>query len=212
MTTARGARTHADPPPPQLARNFTWTGRYEVPDLGVEVPFTWNGNDGNLQMIAGGESSPIHFTNLIYDGTLYTLTYKWPGVERRPCSPLGPFTLNDLNMALESSRFVGAEILERREPIPVNHFRVGVVWEPPPEVIPPIPGISNLRIPVMSGDIYVDREDPSKFWQVLQFGIQNLYDPEQDEWIRIDRIEDDPGAVELPDECATATSPPASSG
>jgi hypothetical protein len=50
----------------------------------VEVPFTWHGNDGNLQMIAGGESSPIHFTNLIYDGTLYTLTYKWPGVERRP--------------------------------------------------------------------------------------------------------------------------------
>ena len=149
------------PPPPQLARNFTWTGRYEVPDLGVEVPFTWNGNDGNLQMIAGGESSPIHFTNLIYDGTLYTLTYKWPDVERRPCSPLGPFTLHDLNMALQNSRFVGAEILERREPIPVNHFRVGVVWEPPPEVIPPIPGISNLRIPLMSGDIYVDREDPT---------------------------------------------------
>jgi hypothetical protein len=115
-------------------------------------------------------------------------------------------------MALQNSRFVGAEILERREPIPVNHFRVGVVWEPPSEVVPPIPGISNLRVPLMSGDIYVDREDPTKFWQVLQFGIQNLYDPEQDEWIRIDRIEDDPGVVEFPDECATAASPPASSG
>jgi hypothetical protein len=51
-----------------------------------------------------------------------------------------------------------------------------------------------------------------RFWQVLQFGIQNLYDPEQDEWIRIDRIEDDPGAVELPDVSANAASPPASSG
>ena len=196
-----------EPPRPQLPRNFTWTGRYEVPDLGLELPFSWHGNAGNLQMIAGGENHPIHFTNLVYDGVLYTLTYKWPGIERRPCSPLGPFTLDDLNTALESSRFVGAETLERSEPLRVNHFRVGVVWEPPPEVIPPIPGISNLRIPLMSGDIYVDREDPSRFWQVLQFGIQNLYDLEQDEWIRIDKIEDGAGAVELPEECSTAASP-----
>jgi hypothetical protein len=38
---------------------------------------------------------------------------------------------------------------------------------------------------------------------VLQFGIQNLYDPELDEWIRIDKFEDDAGAAELPDECVT---------
>jgi len=170
----------------------------------MEVPFSWHGSAGNLQMIAGGEDHPIHFTNLIYDGVLYTLTYTWPGIERRPCSPIGPFTVDDLNTALESSRFVGAETLEWHEPLRVNHFRVGVVWEPPPEVIPPIPGVSKLRIPLMSGDIYVDREDPTKFRQVLQFGIQNLYDPEQDEWIRIDTIEDAPGTVELPDECAAA--------
>ena len=145
-------------------------------------------------------------TSRTYDGTLYTLTYKWPGIEHRPCSALGPFTLDDLNTALESSRFVSAETLERNEPLRVNHFRVGVVWEPPPEVIPPIPGISNPRIPLMSGDIYVDREDPSRFWQVLQFGIQNLYDLEQDEWVRIDKIEDGAGAVELPEECSTAAS------
>jgi hypothetical protein len=60
----------------------------------------------------------------------------------------------------------------------------------------------------MSGDIYVDREDPSRFWQILQFGIQNLYDLEQDEWIRIDKIEDDAGAVELPDECVTPPDAP----
>src|SRR5262245_48734535 len=129
-----------------------------------------------------------------------TLTYRWPDIERRPCSPIGPFTVDDLNTALASSRFVGAEALERNEPLRVNHFRVGVVWEP--EVIPPIPGVSNLRIPLMSGDLYVDREDPTRFWQVLPFGIQNLYDPEQDEWIRIDKIETDAGSVELPDECA----------
>ena len=40
-----------DPSPPRLPRDFTWTGRYEVPDLGVELPFSWHGNAGNLQMI-----------------------------------------------------------------------------------------------------------------------------------------------------------------
>ena len=44
--------------------------------MGVELPFSWHGNAGNVQMIAGGENHPIHFTNLIYDGLLYTLTYK----------------------------------------------------------------------------------------------------------------------------------------
>ena len=29
-------------------------------------------------MIAGGPRYPIWFTNLIYHGSLYTLTYKWP--------------------------------------------------------------------------------------------------------------------------------------
>ena len=81
------------------------------------------------------------------------------------------------------------------------------MWEPPPDLIPPIPGVSNLRLPLMSGDIYVDRDDPSRFRQVLQFGLQNLYDPEQDEWIRIDEINDEAGVVELPAECATAASP-----
>ena len=195
-----------EPPSPRLPREFTWTGRYEVPDLALEVPFSWRGSAGNVQMIAGGESYPIHFTNLIYDGVLYTLTYKWPDIELRPCSPIGPFTLDDLNRALESSRFVGAETLEWDPPRPVNHFRVGVVWEPPADVIPPIPGVSKLRLPLMSGDIYVDREHPSRFRQVLQFGLQNLYDPEQDEWIRIDRIEEHAGPVELPEECATAPS------
>jgi hypothetical protein len=72
-----------EPLPPRFPRDFTWTGRYEVPDLGLEVPFSWHGSTGNLQMIVGGGSHPIHFTNLIHDGVLYTLTYKWPGIERR---------------------------------------------------------------------------------------------------------------------------------
>ena len=29
-------------------------------------------------MIAGGPDDPIHFTNILFDGRLYTLTYKWP--------------------------------------------------------------------------------------------------------------------------------------
>jgi hypothetical protein len=198
----------ADPSPPEIPQDFQWTGRYIVPDLDVEVPFTWQGNAGNFQMIAGGEGYPIHFTNLVYDGALYTLTYEWPGIPRNPCSNVGPFTLEDLNTGLETSRFVGAETLEDAEPRHVHHFRAGVVWEPPPDVIPPIPGVPQLRLPIMSGDIYVDREDPTKFWKVLQFGLQNLYDANLDEWIVIDESESAPGEVELPEECATTPAPP----
>jgi len=190
-----------NPPPPKLPRDFTWTGRYEVPDLDLDVPFTWTGRDGDMQMIAGGEDEPIYFTNLISDGVLYTLTYIWPGIERRPCSPIGPFTRQDLNQALSGARFVGPETLESDPSRRVNHFRVGVVVDVPPEVLS-IPGVPDLRLPLMSGDLYVDRDEPTEWWQVLQFGLQNLYDAEQDEWIRIDSIDDTPGEVELPDECA----------
>src|SRR5262249_32914030 len=102
-------------------------------------------------MVAGGDEHPIHFTNLVYDGALYTLTYTGPGVEGRPGSPRGPFTRDDLNTALGGSRFVGAETLEADEPLRVDHFRVGVVWAPPAEMIPSIPGVSELRLPLMSG-------------------------------------------------------------
>lgn len=192
------------PPPPKLPKNFTWTGRYLVPDLDIDVPFTWHGDAGNMQMVAGSDDDPIHFTNLIYDGQLYTLTYTWPDIERRPCSPIGPFTVADLNTGLAGARFVGPEILEQPRRRRVNHFRAGVVIDVPPEILPAIPGVGQLRLPLMSGDIYTDRRDPQKFWQVLQFGIQNLYDPDQDEWIVIDKISKRAGDVELPDECAQA--------
>jgi hypothetical protein len=202
-----GAGASSTPPTPELPDDFTWTGRYLVPDLDLDVPFTWHGNGGDTQMIAGSDDDPIHFTNVISDGVLYTLTYKWPDIERRPCSPIGPFTVADLNQGLERARFVGKETLEGKTPRKVNHWRAGVVFEPPPEVLPPIPGVGPLRIPVASGDIYVARNDPTKFWQVLQFGIQNLYDPELDEWIRITKMSTKPGKVELPEECATAPVP-----
>jgi hypothetical protein len=202
------------PKPPELPDDFTWTGRYLVPDLDVDVPFTWTGKDGDTQMIAGSEDDPIHFTNVIAGGQLYTLTYKWPGIERRPCSPVGPFTVADLNKGLADARFVGPEILEQPKRRRVHHFRAGVVVEVPPEILPPIEGVGPLRLPLMQGDIYTDRRDPQKFWQVLQFGIQNIYDPDQDEWIRIDKISRRPGEVELPDECtnAAATTTTASPG
>lgn len=197
----------ADPVAPRVPEDFRWSGRYVVPDLDAEVPFTWEGSGGNFQMTAGGEGEIIHFTNILYEGTLYTLTYEWPGVPRNPCSNVGPFSLDELNRGLESARFVGAETLEDLEPRSVNHFRAGIVWEPPPDLIGPIPGVPQIRIPIMFGDIYVDRADPTKFWKVLQFGLQNLYDANLDEWIVVDEIDQSPGTVTLPDECAAATPP-----
>jgi hypothetical protein len=211
LSSATGATAVAQskkPSPPQIPESFTWTGTYEVPDLDLEVPFTWTGDgNGNMQMTAGDESSPIHFTNLIDDGVLYTLTYTWPGIERRPCSAVSQLTLDDLNAGLAKARFVGPETLDREKPRKVNHFRVGVVFEPPPGLLPEIPGVT-IRIPLMSGDLYTARNDPEKVWQVLQFGIQNLYDPEQDEWIFIDKISSTAGDVELPQECAEQPAPP----
>lgn len=208
VTAASGALAAGSksPPPPELPKDFTWTGTYKVPDLDVEVPFTWHGRDGNMQMEAGSDDDPIHFTNLIYDGTLYTLTYEWPGIPRMPCSNVGPFTREQLNEGLAKARFVGPETLERKKPRKVNHFRAGVVVDVPPGLLPEIPGVP-LRLPLMSGDIYTDRQDPEQWWEVLQFGLQNLYDAEQDEWIHIDRASTKPGKVELPDECATAPAP-----
>ena len=45
------------------------------------------------------------------------------------------------------------------------------------------PYLPILRLPIAAGDLYVDQGDSSKFWKVLHFGLQNLYDPALDEWI-----------------------------
>ncbi|UCE63385.1 MAG: hypothetical protein JSU59_11065 [Nitrospirota bacterium] len=203
------ASTHLDiehsidaPPPPQLPENFSWKGRYIVRDLHQEVMFKWNGKDGNTQMIAGEKGDAVHFTNIIYNGNLYTLTYKWPLPIPNPgsCTLVGEFTRDMLNKGLKHmSRYVGAEILEEKEgDRHVHHFRAGVVLQiiPNNKLIPPV------RFPLMLGDFYVDRDDPQHWWKLPHFGLQNLFDPQLDEWIVIDEIKkDDPGEVTLPKKC-----------
>jgi hypothetical protein len=77
----------------------------------------------------------------------------------------------------------------------VNHFRVGFV-------LPELPPGNFLRFPLALGDICVDQHDRGTFWQVLQFGPQNLYDPELDEWLVMDTFGHPPGGVTLPALCA----------
>lgn len=189
--SAQHAAASAAKAPPRFPKSFNAKGRYLVPDLDIDVPFTWRGKGGDSQMIAGSEDDPIHFTNVISGGNLYTLTYKWPDISRRPCSNVGPFSVDALNTFLESARFVGAETLDDSKLRHVNHWRVGVVWEP-----------------LMEGDFYVDQDDPTTFWKVLHFGLQNLYDPQLDEWMVIDSWKHKPGKVTLPEECAAAAAPP----
>lgn len=196
------------PAPPQIPDDFTWSGRYVVPDLDVEVPFTWHGDGGDFQMVAGGEGHPIHFTNVIHSGELYTLTYKWPEVPRNSCSHVGSFTLEDLNAGFAEASFAGRETLHGEQTREVNHFRSVGVIDLPPGLLPGLEGAPQVRLPVMSGDIYVDAADPTKIWQLLHFGVQNLYDPNLDEWIVIDEIDTAAGTVTLPDECRVG--PPAS--
>ena len=110
------------PKVPRLPRNFRATGRYVVADLGVNVPFTWEGRDGDSQMVAGGPNYPIWFTNLIYHDTLYTLTYWWPNLApNQPCGKIPGFSLGTLNQLLSTSHFVGREILQGKPPRYVNH-------------------------------------------------------------------------------------------
>jgi hypothetical protein len=39
--------------------------------------------------------------------------------------------------------------------------------------------------------------------ELLQFGIQNLYDPQLDEWLRMDSFSREPGTVRPPARCRT---------
>jgi hypothetical protein len=227
------------PSPPQLPENFDWNGRYIVADLGVNVPFTWQGHDGYSQMTAGGPTDPIYFTNLIYHGRLYTLTYKWPVPivgELGKCSNVASYTLADYNAWLKTSRYVGSAILGGKSGPQVNQFRASIVFDlqkglvPPGNVLPPVAGSPNMvaptggpaanaaavpglpplpaRFPVLIADYSVDTSDPHKFRQVLHFGLQNLHDPNLDEWIIMQKFSNKPGNVVLPDACINATASP----
>jgi hypothetical protein len=207
--SARSAQARATEPaglttprPPVLPADFQGTGRYIVRDLGVDVPFTWQGRNGDSQMVAGGPQYPIWFTNLIYRDTLYTLTYKWPNIPLNPnrrCDKIESFSRQTLNDMLKKARFVGPEILQGVRNRYVDHWRVGVVAGSTR------PGKAG-RLPIALGDIYVDQKDPGQWWQVLQFGLQNLFDPQLDEWFTMTTFSHRPGKITLPPSCARAAS------
>jgi hypothetical protein len=194
------------PAPPRVPRNFRWKGRYLVKDLGVDVPFSWQGKDGNLQMTAGSNGEdPIYFTNVLFDNELYTVTYRWPGIvlpDPVPCVCLGGLTLEKLNGCLSTSRYVGPEILADRSVKLANHFRISVVLGD--TELKPDP----VRLPIMQGDFYVDQGNPTKIWKVLHFGLQNILDPALDEWILLKAFKTTAGNVTLPAECESVTCPP----
>jgi hypothetical protein len=202
------------PPVPQLPANFTWSGTYVVSDLfdprtgkkGITVPLTWHGNNGNIQMIAGSEADPIYFTNLIYQNQLFTYTYKWPHLQpeflppnESTCPVLKEFSLGDFNAILATARFVGQVTLEGKKPRCANHFRVSIV-------IPQAPSGFYPRFPFACIDLFTDPKDSTKFYQVLHFGLQNIYDPALDEWIFLDKFSSRPGTIVPLSPCIPPTS------
>lgn len=214
------------PLPPQLPRNFCWEGKYLVPDLGIIVPFRWVGNNGDIQMIAGNSSTPVYFTNLIFQNRLYTYTFAWPGLQPEflpplePCAPLFSLTLEQLNAFFATASYVGPEIIsnntngdglmvkrkckkknkKHKRGIKVHHWRVSFVL---PNFFP---SGAYPRFPIASADIYVCRKDPTKFVKVLHFGLQNLYDPRLDEWIVIEKRSSHPGNIQIPPVCLASSS------
>jgi hypothetical protein len=204
ITPSLAAEPDKKPPQmPQLPRDFRGVGRYIVPDLNENVPFTWQGKDGDSQMTAGGPKDRIWFENLIYRGALYTITYEWPGLkeeEKAKCVAFGGLDRDWLNgTLLKTSRYVGKEVLQGTPNRYVNHWRAGLVFL---QDIQPDPGQPLFpRIPAMVADIYVSQEDPTKWWKVLQFGVQNALDPALDEWFEMDTFSPKAGKVTLPPEC-----------
>lgn len=195
------ASASSRPKPPRIPKNFNGKGRYLVPDLGIDVPFSFRGDDGNVKMIAGGKDDPIWFMNIIYGKPgktkhLYTVTYRWPGlVSRDRCSAIGgPFSRSTLNGLLARSSYVGKEILQGYPDRYVNHWRMTAVF-------PPLPPGKFLRLPIALADVYVDQGSPTTFRKVLHFGFQNVYDPELDEWFEMDTFQHKPGKVTLPQGC-----------
>ena len=159
-----------------------------------------------MQMIAGGKANePIHFTNLLFDGELYTLTYKWFDTlppDNDECVCLGRLSLQTLNACFETSRYVGREVLvDRAVRRPTNHYRVGVLLGNS-ENKPPA-----IRAPIMEGDFYVDPKNPARFWKLLHFGLQNLLDPALDEWITLKKFKGSAGEIALPPECKPSSCP-----
>lgn len=196
------AKQTKSPKPPKIPKNFDAKGRYLVPDLGINVPFTYRGNNGNLKMVAGGKNQPIWFMNIIYgrpgkQKKLYTVTYRWPGVTQNvPCGAIGNFSRQSLNAWLARSSFVGREILQGSPNRYVNHWRVTATF-------PALPPGNFFRLPIALGDIYTDQKNPTTWWKVLHFGFQNLYDPELDEWFELKTFKHRPGKVSLPKGCPT---------
>jgi hypothetical protein len=111
-----------------------------------------------------------------------------------------PFSLDTLNAFLAAhAQFVGPETIGC-PPKCVNHFRVSVV-------LPQCPSGAFFRLPIALADIYVDRTNPRIWWQLLQFGLQNLYDPALDEWAIIHHVSSrPPPEVILPPACQTRES------
>ncbi len=191
LASARGDKTK--PKPPQLPRNFKGKGRWLVPNTNTSVPFKWRGKNGNFIMKAGGPNYKIHFVNLIYKKHFYTYTYKWPGIpDPVACTPVPGISLKWLNKQLrKESRFVGREVLQGSPDRYVNHWRIGVVLQ--------IPGV--IFLPINIGDNYVDQQNNKQWWQILGFGFQNAYDPDLDEWGKMDSWKFKPGKVKLPKVC-----------
>ena len=90
------------------------------------------------------------------------------------------------HMGLEETSFMGAFICAGKL---LTHVHIA--------------GLKQRIIPGVNpeADIYVDQNDRTTVWQLLHFGLQNLYDPNLDEWIKMTSWQHKPGRVVVPKVC-----------
>jgi len=212
---------------PQIPKqDFEWNGvmignaeRVDAPQVVVDLTIRgkWQGEYFNVYMEQGNKySEDLWVENLVFKDKLYTITHKWHtdgakdiiGIcfentiynEADPANPL-PITVDGLNALLDSSRFVGLEVIDGT---PMNHFRTtclskaGIVVEVPrpPIYIPLL--FQNFNV---FSDIYVLDGQPYTWTKWLQFGDGVGPDPQMDEWFLFNEWNSEPDDIELPCEC-----------
>ena len=191
-----------DPAPPRLPANFRARGRWVVRSLGITVPFTWRSENGNSRMVAGGKHYPIWFVNLIYHNRLYTLTYKWPGVDDHRCVLFpGYFTRQHAQRG-------PARIAVRRPRGPAGQTRTaasttGGSASSSPSCRRATTSGSRSRSPTSTSGRATGRAGGS----CSSSAFQNLFDPELDEWGMLDRFRLEPAPVSLPNRCPPPSTP-----
>ena len=191
-----------DPAPPRLPANFRARGRWVVRSLGITVPVHLAQRERQQPDGRRGQALP----DLVCEPDLpqpALHAHLQVARGRRPPLRPGPGLLHP-----EHAQRGPARIAVRRPRGPAGQTRTAAsTTGGSASSCPRLPPGNHLRFPIALADVYVGQGNRSRWWQLLQFGFQNLLDPELDEWGMLDRFRLEPAPVSLPNRCPPPSTP-----